>query len=323
MKLWNQACSLMAEAAAADRFCGATPDRPRRLSRQAGWRDKLSIRTDPCFMTTTPFNTDIGLMRSQFNKSHCAVLSPARTLIPTILLFAAGLCCSRADIIFPPSESNWETNKSQRADPRPLELGYLASQPTIDGQLSLDEWTGATTFEVRDSQSTLLGVLRMGVYNGFMYAANNWLVNTNPNPLMGGGNAWRVGTSTGSGPENSGNGTWYVYVREGISDVVQARQADTESLLQYASFTDGSFFGILAGSFFDGQNWQYELYLGQRNPGPGPLPPCWHWEWRQLDPLPTDGRWEPVFDGSIHIPEPWTFSLLALGGLALLLRRRS
>jgi len=41
------------------------------------------------------------------------------------------------------------------------------------------------------------------------------LYNTNPDPAFGGGNAWRVGTSSRRGPQYSGDSNWYeIYVQE-------------------------------------------------------------------------------------------------------------
>jgi hypothetical protein len=114
-----------------------------------------------------------------------------------------------------------------------------------------------------------------------------------------------------------------------------ARWATSEDGLQNSSFEVQSFFDIFTELSFDG-NWQYELEVDrdptvdQINPmscpDPGYLPKCWHWEWRQIDPLPWDGAWEPVFDGTIHTPEPSTvISLVGMVvmGLLYVWRRRS
>lgn len=251
-----------------------------------------------------------------------------RTSVPLLVLslLLTAIPVSGA-IIFPPPEDAWDENQDQREDPRPLEVYNLAGKPTIDGSIDPGEWEGATAYEVRDPGSDdPLGTLYAGLSDGFLYVANDWTVNTDPDPLNGGGNAWRFGTSTGQGAQNSGNGLWYeVYVQEnGDEDITMAREADDEDSLEHAAFRLGAEFGISAGANFNGENWQYELFLGQVNPGPGPLPPCWHWEWRQLDPAPGDGIWLSVYDGSVHnnMPEPCTLALLALGALGLGARAR-
>jgi hypothetical protein len=202
----------------------------------------------------------------------------------------------------------------------------LVTQPVIDGVILPGEYAGATLYQVLDPLSQdLLGVVRAGIYGGYLYVATDWTMNTNPNANIGGGNAWRFGTSSGQGPGNSGNSNWYeVYVQEnGPSDIVQAREATSEANLQSATFVPGATFGINAGAAFSGTNWQYELFMGSGS-GPGPLPYSWYWEWRQLDPAPGDGQWVPVYDGSIHNaihPEPATIALLALGGAMMLANR--
>lgn len=244
-------------------------------------------------------------MNTRAKAQHRPLPTPVRWSLTAILLSVGGLLPSQAVILFPPAESDWNLNKQVRDDPRPLELGNLVSKPTVNGEIVPAEWVGATSYEVLDPGSQHLGTLYMGIYDGFVYAANDWLINVDPNPLNGGGNAWRVGTSTAQGPANSGNGLWYeVYVQEdGALDQVRAREAASEADLQFAPWNTGANFGIEAGSFFDGNNWQYELLLGRRNPGPGPLPPSFHWEWRQMDPNPWDGVWLPVYDGTVHTPE--------------------
>ena len=242
-----------------------------------------------------------------------------------VLLLLVSALPGSAQIIFPPPASAWDLNGLMRHDPRPLELYLLANAPTIDGSINPSEWQGATPYQVLNPQSgQLLGVLYAGIFEDYLYIANNWVVNTDPNPANGGGNAWRFGTATGPGPGNVGQGPWYeVYVQEaGSTDMVFARQAANEAGLPLASFVSGSSLNIFAGSTFNGSNWQYEL-----NMRVAPLPFCWGWEWRQLDPSPGDGIWVPAFNGTAHNnnPEPCTFVLLAAGvaGLrATAMRRR-
>ena len=55
---------------------------------------------------------------------------------------------------FPPTESDWDRNKLEREDPRPLNIGMLSQRPTIDGVIPLVHSTGCgidsdgETFEV-------------------------------------------------------------------------------------------------------------------------------------------------------------------------------
>jgi hypothetical protein len=230
-----------------------------------------------------------------------------------------------------PGESDWLNNKNAREDPRPLEVYRMPGQPVIDGTIDPQEWAGATTYETFDAQTgASQGMLYAGISGGYLVVANDWTINTDADPAIGGRNAWRFGTSTAAGPANSGNGDWYevLVVDDGLVDEVWARVAATEAELQSAAWQPGSDFGIDAGANFDPAigNWQYELFMGERNPGPGELPLCWHWEWQQLDPRPGDGVWIPVFDGSVHhAPEPTTFliwSLLAGLGIGMGWRRR-
>jgi len=232
------------------------------------------------------------------------------------------------DAIRAPSESDWEHNKAFREDPRPLEVYRMPERPTIDGQLAVSEWTGATVYESLDPTGDPQGTLYAGIADGYLAVANDWTVNDDPNPVLGGRNAWRFGTALGSGPGSAGSGSWYeVLVQDADPlDEVWVREAALEADLQNQPWQPGSDFGIEAGAFYNGTNWQYELLMGETNPGPGPLPLCWHWVWQQIDPRPGDGFWLPVYDGSVHhAPEPATlliWSLLAGLGIGLRWRRR-
>jgi len=42
-----------------------------------------------------------------------------------------------AQTLFPPTESDWDQNKLEREDPRPLNIGMLSQRPTIDGVTQL------------------------------------------------------------------------------------------------------------------------------------------------------------------------------------------
>jgi len=229
-----------------------------------------------------------------------------------------------------PMESDWQNNKDAREDPRPIEVYPMRGTPVMDGIIDPAEWAGATVYESLDAADNLQGTLYARLSDGYLTLANDWVVNDDPNPDRSGLNAWRIGTSTGPGPGNSGNDEWYeVLVQDaGADDEVWVKRALNETDLATADWQPGSDFGIDAGANFDQAvgNWQYELFLGQTNPGPGPLPFCYHWEWQQIDPRPGDGFWLPVFDGSVHhAPEPSTvliWSLLAGLGLAAGWRRR-
>ena len=267
----------------------------------------------------------------------------------TVAIGALAIQSAGAVTIPPPSEA-WSFNKQYREDPRPLEItSMLGQEPWIDGQIDPGEWMGAVEYEVygdpNASPGTMgmgmsfqLGTLSVGIYGGYLYVANDWTINDNPDPNMGGANAWRFGTSTAPGAGNSGTGNWFeIYVEDGDPDTAMARYAATEAGLDTASWGPASNFHIRAASGFNGQNWQYELALGgylnngvgeyspsQPGPEPGPLPYCWHWEWQQIDPRPLDGVWIPVYDGSVHnnYPEPTTMILLGSGLLAVAARRR-
>jgi PEP-CTERM motif-containing protein len=233
-------------------------------------------------------------------------------LIPCTTICAQG-------ITFPPTEADWENNRTLREDLRPLNVFNLATQPIIDGQISPNEWTGATSYEVRDpGTNDLLGTILSGLTESkYLYIATDWIVNNNSDPNFGGGNAWRFGTSDAQGSVNSGNSTWFeIYVQEdGAEDIVMAREAISEDTLQSGTFIAGSAYDIDAGSFFNGSNWQYELYMGEGTGLNGCILPSYHWEWQQLDPVPGDGAWVPVYDGSVHnaVPEPTTMLLLGSG----------
>jgi hypothetical protein len=224
-------------------------------------------------------------------------------------------------IRFPPEESDWQRNKLEREDPRPLELGTLLAAPIMDGMIAPSEWAGATEFIVRDGSKPagrVLGRLLMGWYNGQVYSANDWTMNNDPDPMMGGGNAWRIGTALGPGPANEGTSSFFdVFVDVTLPGIpqVMSRMAAREDDLQLMRYMPTSP-GITAGAAFNGANWQYELGLG---PGFPPLPVCWYWSWQQLDPNPQDGIWVPVYDGSLHVPEPGFYQmawLLLLSGLS-------
>ena len=165
-----------------------------------------------------------------------------------------------------------------------------------------------------------LGTIYAGLFNNYLYIATDWIVNNDSDPQIGGGNAWRFGTSDAQGLTNSGNSTWYeIYVEEsGSDDIVMAREAANEGSLQSAPFFPGADWGFDAGSNFNGINWQYEVFFGADLFPPRPcnnlLPISYHWEWQQLDPAPGDGAWIPVYDGSVHaVPEPCSILLFGSG----------
>ena len=259
--------------------------------------------------------------------------------VVVLLVATAVPAFAQAVIEIPPPETAWDWNSGARSDGL-LEINSLLQrQPTIDGTIDPTEWQGAMTREVwgpidPPTMGGMIGTMRLGmvfvgICGGNVYMANDWTINTSQDPALGGANAWRIGTSTGPGAQNSGLGDWYeVYVQDdGDNDIVMAKKAASEAELAMNGYELGAQFGITAAAGWNGVNWQYELFLSESNnpgEGPGPLPYCYHWEWRQIDPRPLDGLWIPVYDGSLHnnYPEPGTMILLGGGLLALVRKRR-
>lgn len=241
----------------------------------------------------------------------------------TILLVFAGLATHVNALSFPPSPSDWSNLEASRQDPTPLNITQLQQQPTIGGAIIPSEWIGATSYPVSSSDGTLL----FGTYNNFLYTAFDATSNTNSDPVLNGGNAWRVGTSKAQGPGNSGNSNWFeIYVKnDGTTNTVQARIAPNEADLNTAPWNNAADFGIDASAFFNGTNWQYLLAF---NPGvgiaggPGSLLPSFQWPVQQVDPIVNSGTWEPVFNGSIHVPESGTGTLILLSGVLALVGKR-
>ena len=280
-------------------------------------------------------------------------MTSARVIACGVVALVMVTAVPALSVEIPPPPEAWEQNTRVREDFRPLEINSLLQrQPTIDGMIDPVEWEGAVQYEVYGDPATgamsmmmddgmmmmaPLGTLYFGIYGGYLQMANDWAINDNPDPAMGGANAWRIGTSTEPGADNTGNGDWYeVYVQDvaGGPDIAMARQAASEAGLEDADWKPAEFYEISAGASFNPDagvpggpgNWQYELFLGESlNPGgPGELPLCYHWEWRQIDPRPLDGVWIAVYDGSVHnnYPEPATMILLAGGLLGVVLKRR-